>query len=66
LSETDSDYRFPLLVLLNQTTCNTCGFSFNGKTGKSTTPAIVAWIAVPVVVVFALGWFLFWLLTVER
>jgi hypothetical protein len=66
LTEAEADYRFFILSLLNQTTCNACGFSFNAKTGKSTTPALIAWIGVPVLVVFGLGWFFIWLVTVER
>ena len=47
------------MALLNNTRCNSCGFAFNGKTGKSTTPLLYAMIAVPVVVAFGLLWLLY-------
>ncbi len=34
---------------MNQTRCNSCGFVFNGKTGKTLVPVIVAAIGVPIV-----------------
>jgi len=50
-----------VFAALNQTTCNACGYSFNGKTGKSTTPMLVALIMVPlglVAIVFGIIYFL--------
>lgn len=58
-TEDDLDARFLLMALLNNTRCNSCGFAFNGKTGKSTTPLLYAMIAVPVVVAFGLLWLLY-------
>jgi hypothetical protein len=66
LTEAETDARFFLLSLLNQTTCNGCGFSFNGKTGKGISATIALWIAIPVLVAFGLTWVLIWLLTYER
>src|ERR1700722_21025539 len=45
----EPDGRFALLSLMNQTTCNSCGFVFNGKTGKTLVPVIVAAIGGPIV-----------------
>jgi hypothetical protein len=65
-TEAEVDGRFLLLSLFNQTTCNACGFTFDAQTGKSTTGRTIAWIAVPLGVVFGLGWLVYWLVSYQR
>ena len=60
-SEAQVDNQWLVFAALNQTTCNACGYSFNGKTGKSTAPTMIALIAVPVLLVFGLGALFYWL-----
>lgn len=49
------------LTAVRQTTCNSCGYVFDGQTGKSNTGRMVLMIALPVMVALVLfGLFIVW------
>jgi hypothetical protein len=51
----------PHALALGHTVCNSCGFTFDGKTGKSNTGRLIAMVVLPVLVALVLfGLFIMW------
>gem|GEM_PF-6142955 len=49
--------------MLNHSACNSCGFTFDGKTGKSNVGRVIGMVALPVLVALVLfGLFISWTL----
>ena len=49
-------------ALFHHVRCPQCGYAYNGKTGKSNIIPVVVFIAVPLVLIILLGWYVYGLL----